>query len=199
MACDCCPRWPVATGVEEERAAGKFGSGARKLALGLKERSVEVGVVLLRARDRGLRLCGGLSTATRRWRLASVRGCCGARAGGHQGRGTGPGEEENDAWRKRKQEVDGDSLHSGDRRGTTAGGRAEQSRGPRARGRRREGRGPGDLFEIFRKFKVLSVNQDFSLLQRSNKKVPKMKVVEFFKLYNIVLGLKFRSSKFTAF
>jgi hypothetical protein len=51
-----------------------------------------------------------------------------ARAGGQQGRGIGPGEEEDDAWRKRKQEVDGDALHSGGRRGRTAGGRAEQSR-----------------------------------------------------------------------
>jgi hypothetical protein len=100
-------------------------------------------VVLMCARDRGLRLCGGLSTATRRWQLANARGSRGARAGGHQGRGTGPGEEEGDAWMQRKQEVDGDGLHSGGRRESTAGGRrAEQ--GPRARGRRREGRGLGD-------------------------------------------------------
>jgi hypothetical protein len=62
----------------------------------------------------------------------------------------------------------------------------------------REG-GPGDLFEISRKFKNLSVNYDFSLLQRSNEKMLNMKVVEFFKLYNIALGLKFRNSKFTTF
>jgi hypothetical protein len=100
-------------------------------------------VVLMHARDRGLRLCGGLSTATRRWQPVDARGSRGARAGGHQGRGTGPGEEEGDAWMQRKQEVDGDGLHSGGRRGSTAGGRrAEQ--GPRTRGRRREGRGPGD-------------------------------------------------------
>jgi hypothetical protein len=53
----------------------------------------------LRTRDRELRLRGGLSTATRRWRPADARGSRGARAGGHQGRGTGPGEEEGDAWR----------------------------------------------------------------------------------------------------
>jgi hypothetical protein len=54
-----------------------------------------------------------------------------ARAGGQQGRGTGPEGEEDDALRKRKQEVDGDGLLSGGRRGSTAGGRqnrAEQGR-----------------------------------------------------------------------
>jgi hypothetical protein len=95
--------------------------------------------MLLRVRDRELRLCGELSMATRRWRPADARGSRGARVGGHQGRGIGLGGEEDDAWMQREQEVDGDSLHSGGRRGSTAGGRAEQSRGPRARGRRREG------------------------------------------------------------
>jgi hypothetical protein len=103
------------------------GSGARELTKALEERDVEVKVVLLRARDRELRLCGELSMVTRRWQPADARGSRGARAGGQQGRGTGPGEEEADAWRKRKQEVDGDGLHSGGRRGSTAGGRAEQS------------------------------------------------------------------------
>jgi hypothetical protein len=36
MAYDRCPRWPVVTGVEEERAAVEFGSGARELAMGLE-------------------------------------------------------------------------------------------------------------------------------------------------------------------
>jgi hypothetical protein len=82
----------------------------------------------LRARDRELRLCGELSTATRRWRPVEVRGGRGARAGGQQERGTGLGGEKDDAWMKRKQEVDGDGLHSGGRRGSTAGGRAGLSR-----------------------------------------------------------------------
>jgi hypothetical protein len=75
----------------------------------------------------------------------------------------------------------------------------EQSRGPRARGGRREGRGPGYLLVISKKFRDLSVNSDSSLLRRSDEKMLNMKVVEFFKLYNIVLGLRFRNSKFTAF
>jgi hypothetical protein len=55
-------------------AAVEFGSGARELAKGLEERNVEVGVVLIRVRDRGLRLCRGLSSATMRWRPAGARG-----------------------------------------------------------------------------------------------------------------------------
>jgi hypothetical protein len=70
--------------------------------MGLEERNVEVKVVLLRVRDRELRLCGGLSMATRRWRPADVRRGRGVRAGGQQERGTGLGGEEDDAWMKRK-------------------------------------------------------------------------------------------------
>jgi hypothetical protein len=145
MAYDRCPRWPVVTGVEEERAAVEFGSGARELALELEKQNVGVKVMLLRVRDRELSLFGELSTVTRRWRPADAWGSRGARAGGQRGIGTGPGGEEDDAWMQRRQEVDGDTLHSGSRRGSTAGGRAEQSRGPRARGRRREGRESGGL------------------------------------------------------
>jgi hypothetical protein len=54
--------------------------------------------MLLRMRDRKLRRGGGLSTATKRWRPGGARGSRGARAGGHQGRGIGPGEEGGDAW-----------------------------------------------------------------------------------------------------
>jgi hypothetical protein len=79
MAYDRCPRWPVVTGVEEERAAVKFGSGAQELALELEEQNVGVKVMLLRVRDRELRLFGELSTATRRWRPADARGSRGAR------------------------------------------------------------------------------------------------------------------------
>jgi hypothetical protein len=47
--------------------------------MGLEELNVEVKVVLLRARDRELRLHGELSTATRRWRPTDARGSHGAR------------------------------------------------------------------------------------------------------------------------
>jgi hypothetical protein len=98
MAYDRCPRWPVVTGMEEERAAVEFGSGARELAMRLEERTVEVGVVLMPARDRGLRLCGGLSTVTRRWRPADARGSRGARKRGQRGGEKGQGQVEDDAW-----------------------------------------------------------------------------------------------------
>jgi hypothetical protein len=55
-------------------------------------------VVLLRARDRELRLRGGLSTATRRWRPADAQGSRGTRKRGHQGGERGQGQGENDAW-----------------------------------------------------------------------------------------------------
>jgi hypothetical protein len=56
----------------------EFGSGARELAKGLKKRNVEACVVLVRARDRGLRLRGGLSSAAMRWQPADARGSRGA-------------------------------------------------------------------------------------------------------------------------
>jgi hypothetical protein len=48
-------------------AAAEFRSGARALAKRLEEWDVEVGVVLLRARNRGLRLHGGFTSAAMRW------------------------------------------------------------------------------------------------------------------------------------
>jgi hypothetical protein len=144
MAYDCCPRWPVVIGVEEERAAVEFGSGARELAMGLKEWSVEVGVVLMCARDRGLRLCGGLSTATRRWQPADARGSRGAR------RRT-PGER-NRTGRGRGRCVDAEEAGGGRRRPAqmAAGGEAlpaaEQNRaGPTCARKKKRGEGSGGL------------------------------------------------------
>jgi hypothetical protein len=96
---DGCPRECRAWPEQEKTAAVECGSSARNWVLELEEQKVGVEVMLLRTRDRELRLHGGLSTAMRRWRPADARGSRGARAGGHQGRGTGPGEEEGDAWR----------------------------------------------------------------------------------------------------
>jgi hypothetical protein len=77
-------------------------------------------------------------------------------------------------------------------------GRGGQSRA-RARGRRREEGGPGDLFGNSKNFKDLSVKKDFPLISRFNEKMLKIKVVEFFKPYNIALRFKFKKPKFTAF
>jgi hypothetical protein len=79
MAYDHCPWWPGVTEVEEERAAVEFVSGARELALELEKQNVGVKVMLLRVRDRELRLFGEPSTVTRRWRPADARGSRGAR------------------------------------------------------------------------------------------------------------------------
>jgi hypothetical protein len=93
-----CPRacraWPEQKGT----AAVECGSSARNWALELAEQDVGVEVMLLRARDRKLRLCGERSTATRRWRPAEARGSRGARARGQQGRGKRSGQGGDDAW-----------------------------------------------------------------------------------------------------
>jgi hypothetical protein len=55
-------------------------------------------VVLLRARGRGLRHRGGLSTVTRRWRPEEARGWRGARACSQERRGKRPERRGDDAW-----------------------------------------------------------------------------------------------------
>jgi hypothetical protein len=72
---------------------------------------------------------------------------------------------------------------------------AERSRGEAVVQEEDEaGRCQGGLFAIPKKFRDLSVNQNFSLLQRSNEKTLNMKVVENFKSYNNALGFKFKIS-----
>jgi hypothetical protein len=105
MPGDGCPRECRAWPEQEKTAAVECGLGARKLVLELEEQNVGVNVMLLRARDRELRLCGELSTATRRWRPADARGSRGARAGGQQGRGKRSRQGGDDAWEWIQQEV----------------------------------------------------------------------------------------------
>jgi hypothetical protein len=54
-----------------------------------------------------------LNTAATTWRPAGGSGRRGARAGGLQGRGAGPGQGEIDAWREGKQEVERRRQQSG--------------------------------------------------------------------------------------
>jgi hypothetical protein len=75
------------------------------LAKRLEEWDVEVGVVLLRVRDRGLRLRGGFSSAAMRWRPAEAQGSRGALGAGQRGEATTAtkvtvtrGEEESRRW-----------------------------------------------------------------------------------------------------
>jgi hypothetical protein len=79
-----------------------------------------------------------------------------------------------------------------------AGGR-EKERDARERGRtereEREKGFPKDLCANLENCRDLSVKHNFSLIENPNEEMPKMKVGEFFKLYNIALGLKFKNSK----
>jgi hypothetical protein len=54
---------------------------------------------------------------------------------------------------------------------------------------------PKDLYIITENCKGLFVKQNFPLIYNPNEEMPKTKVGEFFKLYNISLGLKFKNSK----
>jgi hypothetical protein len=119
---------------------------------------------------------------------------------GQRGGKRGQGHGEDDAWEEGKQEVDGGGLHSGGRRGSCTGGRAgeQRSRGQRGFRGRREGGGPEDRFVKTKNFRDPIVKKDFPLISRFSEKKPKVKVVEFFKLYKIALGLKFKNSKFAA-
>jgi hypothetical protein len=52
-----------------------------------------------------------------------------------------------------------------------------------------------DLYVITENCKDLFVKQNFPSIQNLNEEMPKTKVGEFFKLYNIALGLKFKNLK----
>jgi hypothetical protein len=54
---------------------------------------------------------------------------------------------------------------------------------------------PKDLCVNLENCRDLSVKYNFSLIYNPNEEMPKTKVGEFFKLYNIALGLKFKNSK----
>jgi hypothetical protein len=54
---------------------------------------------------------------------------------------------------------------------------------------------------LMRKIRELQgpfVKQNFPLIYNPNEEMPKTKVGEFFKLYNIALGSKFKNSKFVS-
>jgi hypothetical protein len=64
-----------------------------------------------------------LATATRGVAAGGGSGSRGTRGGGQQGRGTGPGQGERDAWRSIQQEVERQRRHSSDGEGLCTGGR----------------------------------------------------------------------------
>jgi hypothetical protein len=78
-----------------------------------------------------------------------------------------------------------------------SGGRTAQ-RSREAQGRRREEETSKGPYVKIKRSRGPTVKQKSPLIQSSKAKVPKNKVVEFFKLYKNALGLKFQNSKFTA-
>jgi hypothetical protein len=54
------------------------------------------------------------------------------------------------------------------------------------------------LYIIFENYRGLSIKHIFSSIQNPNEEMPKTKVGEFFTLYNIALGPKFKNSKLTS-
>jgi hypothetical protein len=81
------------------------------------------------------------------------------------------------------------------RPGKAGGGATVEEQGRRQR-RKKEERDPRDSTGICRNFRDCTVIINFPLIQSSNEKVAKMKVVELFKTYNFVLGLKLRNLKY---
>jgi hypothetical protein len=64
--------------------------------------------------------------------------------------------------------------------------------------RKKRGGGPRDLVGKCKNLRGLTVNRIFPLNQNSKEKMVKIEVVELFKSYNFVLGLKFRNLKYAA-
>jgi hypothetical protein len=102
-------------------SSGKEMLGKRRAATGKQDHRAAVRRVL--RLGAGLRCKQELAMVARAWRPADGSGIRGARAGGQQGRGTGPGQEENDAWTSSQQEVARRRRQSGGQGRSTAGGR----------------------------------------------------------------------------
>jgi hypothetical protein len=80
--------------------------------------------------------------------------------------------------------------------GAAAGWERKRERQIRKNRGERETGFPKDLCVNIENYRGLTVKQNFPSIQNSNEEMPKTKVGEFFKLYNIALGLKFKNSKF---
>jgi hypothetical protein len=61
---------------------------------------------------------------------------------------------------------------------------------------KKRGGGPKDLVGKCKNLRDFTVNRNFPLIQSSDVKMVKMKVVELFKTYNFTLGLEFRNLKY---
>jgi hypothetical protein len=135
------------------------------------------------------------------WRPTVAWGGRGARETGQQGRETGPGQGESDAWRLPKQEVEWQWRHSSGRGSCTAPAVEGAEQGSRGCQRKKKGGGgvfSRDLVVKYRNPRDLTVKQNSPLIKNSNEEVTKIKVVEFFKPYNIALEFKFKNPRYTA-
>jgi hypothetical protein len=80
-----------------------------------------------------------------------------------------------------------------------AGGRGGRAREQRALEEEEGGGGVSrDLVAKYKNPRDLTVEQNSPLIQNSNEEVTKIKVVAFFKPYNIALEFKFKNPRYTA-
>jgi hypothetical protein len=98
------------------------------------------------------------------------------------------------SWRWRRGATEAQHM-AGEAALTPAAGvqRAEQRSCQR---RKKRGGGPSDLVGNCKILRDFTVNRNFPLIQSSDEKMVKMKVVEIFKTYNFALGLKLRNPKY---
>jgi hypothetical protein len=87
------------------------------------------------------------------------------------------------------------SLGPPSARGCAAGGKKKKG-SRKAKAEKEKWDSSKDLCANLENCRDLFVKQNFPSIQNPNEEMPKMKVGEFFKLYNIALGLKFKNSKF---
>jgi hypothetical protein len=80
--------------------------------------------------------------------------------------------------------------------GADTGGRGAAAEQRSCQRRKKRGGGPRDLVGNCKNLRDFTVDRNSPLIQSSNEKMVKMKVVELFKTYNFALGLKFRNLKY---
>jgi hypothetical protein len=154
----------------------------------------EESVLLLNQRREGEGACTGNATATASCRSAGAR--TGEECGVANAREARSGElERRSGWRLTRGVDHGrrwrEAARNGGRWRSSRGNRgAEETPEEEEEGKRSEG-----LSWKCRNFRDCTVNKNSPLIQSSNEKMVKMKVVELFKTYNFALGLKFRNRK----
>jgi hypothetical protein len=111
--------------------------------------------------------------------------CRRAREGGSPQGAAAPAAEQREGGRK-------GCAARGKKKGDTRGGIRQREKRNREK---REKELPKDSYANLENCRDLSVKKNFPSIQNPNEEMPKTKVGEFLKLYNIALGLKFKNSK----